>query len=487
MAKNIWIGNSRWPSGRNLGEFAQDVFRLEGCKTDKEKAIAFYEWLIRVMMRGPNFTVPDGFGTYSRSFDTMGIFASFGCFECTGWGWVAAEALQSAGLKARRVVGQDDGHTIYEVYYDNGWHAFDAFQAWYFLNKKGSVASCAEITADPSLVHNPVGTSMPLGYETDLAYIGKRHAWGDALDIVQKIQNETYGWELKKGMEIANLFEPADPQLVLYCGEQYPRGSHCQIAAYNHKGALQFPQHEPYWKNYRKNMHDFSWFNSDKPVRTHGAGALRWQPLLTGADAAIAANNAHFENGTLRPIKNNAHCEVWYEIKIPYFVSYLFLEGFVKGGGSDYVGFAISCDGGKTVTPIAEKVIKGFRIRNGLAERKEGKTSVQYTKGFLLRVDMHSHSSDTTPLLESLRITVGYQQNMFTQPMLLPGKNLLWLEGCEIKKSEKLVAEWCYTIGKVENSVKLELVDGKKTETVVEVNAALQDEIIMRGVSIACV
>ncbi|MBL8026188.1 MAG: hypothetical protein JNL74_07245, partial [Fibrobacteres bacterium] len=485
MAKNVWIGNSRWPSGRNLGEFAKDVFRLENCKTDKEKALAFYEWLIRVMMRGPNFTVPDGFGTYSRSFDTMGMFASFGCFECTGWGWVGAEALQAAGLKARRVVGQDDGHTIYEVFYDNAWHAFDAFQAWYYLNESKEVASCADVTANPALVHNPVGTSSPLGYHTDLSFLGKRHAWSDALDIVQKVQNEMYGWDLKKGMEIANLYEPADPQLVLYCGNEYPRGSHCQIAAYNHAGKPNFPQHEPFWKNYRKNMHDNSWFNSDKPVRTHGAGALRWQPLLYGAKAAAWSENAHFENGTVRPSGNNKHCEVWYEIKVPYYISYIFLEGYVKGGGSDYVGFALSADGGKTVTPISGNITKSFRLRNGMEEKKNGKTSVQYTKSFLIRLDMHSHSSDKSPLLESLRITVGYQQNMFTQPMILPGKNSLWLEGASLE-GDKLTAEWNYTVKGKDGTTALLLSKDGKEEKAVDLGFEEQGDIVMRGVSIRC-
>lgn len=485
MAKNVWIGNDRWPSGRNLGEFARDVFRIEKCETDREKALAFYEWLIRVMMRGPNFTVPDGFGTYSRSFDPMAMFASFGCFECTGWGWVGAEALQAAGLKARRVVGQNDGHTIYEVFYDGAWHAFDAFQAWYFLNEKNEVASCEELTRHPRLVHNPVGTSAPLGYHTDFAFIGKRHAWSDALDIVQKIRDETYGWDLKRGMEIANLFEPADPLLALYCGEAYPRGSHCQIAAYNHKGAPNFPQHEPYWRNYRKNMRDFSWFNTDKPMRTHGAGALRWQPLLYGAEAPVWSAHACFENGTVRPSGANKHCEVWYEIKAPYLMSYLFIEGYIKGGGSDYAGLALSADGGKTVTPIGEKLMKSFRIRNGLEERKAGKPSVQYARNLMVRLDMHSHSSDATPLLEALRITAGYQQNMFTQPMLLPGKNTLWLEAKDVENAT-LTAEWNYTLKGRDDSIELSSAQEGKTEKTVDLDFDRQEDMVMRGVSIRC-
>ena len=135
-AKNVWFGNENWPSGRSPGDFAREVFRIEGCKTDKEKAFAFYTWFQRCMLRGPNLYQASGAGTYARVFDALSIFA-WGSHECTGWGWVAAEALNAAGVKARRMVANANGHTFYEVWYkgDNGkeaWHAFDPFLGWYF-------------------------------------------------------------------------------------------------------------------------------------------------------------------------------------------------------------------------------------------------------------------------------------------------------------------------------------------------------------------
>jgi len=490
MPNSVWYGNSRWPSGRNLGEFAKDVFRIENCKTDRDKALAFYEWYIRCMMRGPNYVVPDGFGTFSRSFDPLMMFASFGSFECTGWGWIAAEALQAAGLKARRVVGQNDGHTIYEVFYKGkdgkaSWHAFDAFQAWWYLNRGGEVASCAEVTKDHNLVHDPVGSSAPLGYHTDLAFLSKRHDWSDALDIVQHIKNETLAWSLKPGMEVANLFEPADPQIALYCGDEYPRGSHCQISAYDHKGAPNFPQHEAYWKNYRKNMHDASWFNSDKPVRTHGTGALRWQPLLSGAEGAEWADNAEFKNNTIKPSGTGKYCEVWYKIEVPYYISSLQVEGFVKTAGSDYCGLCMSSDGGKTLTPLQENIRGNLRLRNGLTERKAGKASVQFLRSLLLRFDLHSHTSPVSCEIQGLRITAHYQQNMFTQPMLLPGKNRLFLEGKDLG-SAKLKATWNFTVKGREESITLENAKDGRVEKEADLSVENVDDIVMRGIAVAC-
>ncbi|MFH0918785.1 MAG: hypothetical protein V1913_00355 [Fibrobacterota bacterium] len=492
MPRNVWCGNLRWPSGRNLGDFARDIFRIENCTTDRDKALAFYKWFIRCFMRGPNYETPDGFGGYSRTFDALRMFASFGHFECTGFGWIPAEALQAAGLKARRVCGQNDGHTIYEVWYKGldgkeGWHAFDAHQCWYFLNRKGEVASCEELTADHNLVHAPAGHSDPLGYNTDYAYLGKRHAWSDALDVIQQVRNETLGWDLKPGMEAAILFEPADPRHILFCGNEYPLGSHCQIPAYDHCGALLFPENEPYWNNYRRPMPDNAWIvNNGKAVRTHGCGALRWSPLLQGAEAVEWQAHAVFENNTARPSGKNKHTEIWYRLTLPYYATHLLVDGYVRcATGSDYCGVAISSDKGTTILPLADKLRNNFRLLNGLEERKNNKPSVQFLRDLWVRIELHSHDGEASPVLEYLRFTFGFQHNMFTQPLLLPGKNALWLEGAEMKGC-RVNATLRYTLKGAEGLVEMESSRDGRVEKEVTLDCSRPDDITMRGITLAC-
>ncbi len=139
----------------------------------------------------------------------------------------------------------------------------------------------------------------------------------------------------------------------------------------------------------------------------------------------------------------------------------------------------------KTVTPLGGGLQGKFRIRNGLAERKAGKTSVQYARNIMLRVDMHSHHSDASPLLQSLRITAGYQQNMFTQPMLTPGRNRIWLEGRDMGGA-KLTAEWNYTLQGCEQAADVSLAEDGKAEKTVALDVERQEDIIMRGVSVRC-
>src|SRR6185369_14529119 len=92
--------------------------------------------------------------------------------------------------------------------------------------------------------------------------------------------------------------------------------------------------------------------NGTQEVRWHGCGALRWQPLLFGAQTAFRAHNAVFENGTVRPSGAKKHCEVWWHIKLPYLATYLRLSPAVEVGGGDLIGFAVSPDGGRSLHPF---------------------------------------------------------------------------------------------------------------------------------------
>ncbi len=189
----MWFGNELWPSGKSPGAFARDVFRLENCKTDKQRALAFYTWFQRCMCRGRMPETP-GFNGMLTSSDPLTTFA-WGHHQCTGWGWVATEALQAAGVKARRSVVNNSGHTFYEVWYagENGkesWHAFDPFLGWYLLNEDGEVASCAELAANPDLSIHPRGGPSRLGNHPERSVLGYSHYTGDNLDIVQPVRNE---------------------------------------------------------------------------------------------------------------------------------------------------------------------------------------------------------------------------------------------------------------------------------------------------------
>lgn len=503
-ASNVWIGNGAWPSNRSCGDFAKDVFRLAGAATDKQKALAFYDWLTRCLLRGPNPLVPDGAGGYSNCFDTLLILTSWAGGECTYWGWVATECLNGAGLKARRVVVHNSGHTYYEVWYrgDDGieqWHAFDPFGGWYFLNERGEVASCAELAANPCLVQDPLpGHPVPLGHHPDRANLAHRHRTEDQIVIDQIPRSESLDWELQRGMEVVFNFMPEAPGEALLTRhpslgepntEAFPNGSHCDIAEISRLGFQQHAKHVPYWKNYLWPTPSQQLLNEGRPVRWHGSGALRWKPLLQGAGATCESRLAVFDRGTVRPANRHDFCEVWWHFKLPFMVSGITIDYDVIGSGGDYWGLALSADHRRSLWPLPMKShgphygVTG----NGQAQWKAHQSSVQGLREFWLRLDMVTHAEQPTLAMQAMNITVRFQHNMFVQPRLVPGANPLWIEAGELPPGAVLEGEWNYLLRGAQHREKVTLAKSGRAARVLDVPAVSPEEIVMTGVRLACI
>jgi hypothetical protein len=502
-ADKVWLGNEAWPGNRSCGQFARDVFRIAGAKTDKQKALAFYDWFTRCMLRGPNPQIPNGAGGYSNCFDPLPDFVSWGSGECTYWGWIATECLNGAGLKARRVVVHNVGHTYYEVWYrgDDGieqWHAFDPFGGWYFLNERGEVASCSELAARPQLVQNPLpGHPVPLGHHPERNHMAHRHRTEDQLFIDQPLRHESLDWQLQRGMEAVCTFLPEAPQEALFGrapasapgGDARPGGgNHCDIAEISRLGFRQCAAHIPYWRNYLRPTPGTGGLNEGRPVRWHGAGALRWKPLLQGASAAYDARNAAFADGCVRPAGRHDFCEVWYRFKLPFLVSFLAVDYDVAGAGGDYFGLSVSADDRRTIWPLATKSHAPHygAVVNGQAQWAAREPSVQGLREFWLRMDLMSHTPQPTLSVQALNVTVGFQHNMFVQPMLVPGRNPLWIEAGGLENGASLEAEWIYQLRGEERRAKLALATAGTARRTVNIAAKSPTEILMTGVRLAC-
>ncbi|MCZ7646005.1 MAG: transglutaminase-like domain-containing protein [Planctomycetota bacterium] len=479
-ASGVWFGNTAWPCGSSPGAFARDVFRLEGCKTEREKALAFYTWFQRCMMRGPNLKLP-GLGGYIHCTDPHLLFTSWGHNECTGWGFVAVEALQAAGLKARRAVTNNSGHTFYEVWYKGldgreGWHAFDPFIGWYFTNAAGEVASCEELAARPDLVTHPrPGGPARLGHHPERAGVLHRYQVGDNLDVQQPLAGHELRYELQPGMVFSNLWRPELPHQALHWDEKHREGSHCDVSLYDEEGKPRFAEHFPYWKHY-------VWPAHGKDVRWHGCGALRWQPLLLGAEAACEHAHAVFEDGTLRPSGAKKHCEVWWRVKLPYLASHLHLNVAADTGGGDLLGFSLSPDAGRSRHSFYWKPGAPPKL---ITVGSADSPGIKGLREFWLRVDLSTQSAASPLRLRGLQICAGYQQNMHLQPRLLPGANELYLQA-ERLDGAKLVAEWNYTHPEGERSQSVELAGSGRAEIQFDPRAARPEDLIMRGVTLRC-
>lgn len=492
-AAGVWFGNTAWPAGSSPGAFARDVFRLEGCKTDREKALAFDQWFLRCFNRGANLKLP-GLGGYIHSADPTLLFTSWGHNECTGWGWVATEALQAAGLKARRAVAFKSGHTFHEVWYrgldgKEGWHAFDTFQGWYFLNDAGEVASCEELAANPDLVAHPrPGGRSRLGHYTERSGVLHRYQVHDLLDIVQPVQGYELRFEPQVGQTYANLWRPESPDLAIGEGDGAGAwGAHCSIGPYDEEGKARYPEHLPYWKHYLwprpPAANPGGNFNGVEAVRWHGSGCLRWQPLLWGQEVTWSAANAIFENGTVRPSGPKKHCEIWWHFKLPYLASYLRLNvAMDSGSGGDLVGFAVSPDAGRCLKPIHWGPPQG---RLDLTVSPKEAPSIRGMQEFWLRLDLSTQSAASNLRVRGLQINVGYQLNMHILPRLVPGENELYVQAEQVE-GVRLVSEWAYTHPDGEQVESVELSKAGRERKAVNPQIRKPDDLIMRGVTLKC-
>ena len=502
-AQGVWLGNDSWPSNRSCGQFAKDVFRLAGAKTDKQKALAFYDWFTRCMMRGPNLHTPDGAGGYSRCYDPLALLTSWGHGECTFWGWVACECLNGAGLRARRVVVHNQGHTYYEVWYagDDGveqWHAFDPFGGWYVLNASGEVASCAQLAADPQLMQNPLpGHPEPLGHHPERSGLAHRQRTEDQLFIDQAHRFEQSCWDLQKGMQVTVNFMPEEPHQALFTrhpgrGEMpvdgYPNGSHCGMAQISRLGCRQYAEHIPYWKNYIWPTPGTGHMGAGQAVRWHGSGALRWKPLLQGPEVVCDARNAVFADGCLRPAGQHEFTEVWYRFKLPFLVSWVSVDYDVVGAGGDWFGLSLSADDRRSWWSMKPRYNgPGWgRAVNGQQQWKAAESSVQGVNEFWLRVDLASHHAEPTLAVQAMDVAVGFQHNMYVQPRLLPGQNPLWLEAAGVDEGSRLEAEWIYQLDGEQRRSGLVLDAAGRAEQMVHVDADCPSRVRMTGIRLCC-
>jgi hypothetical protein len=438
------------------------------------------------MNRGPNLKLP-GMGAAIHSADPTLLFTSWGHNECTGWGWVAAEALQAAGMKARRAVAFKSGHTFYEVWYAGedgreGWHAFDPFIGWYFLNERGEVASCAELASNPDLVLHPrSGGRSRLGHHPDRSGFLHRYQVDDLLDVIQPVQNYELRFEPRAGQSYTQLWRPELPELA-WKDAATQRAAHCDISLYDEEGKPRYPEHLPYWKNYAWETAG-SGINGNQAVRWHGCGALRWQPLELGAAGAWRSANAVFENGTVRPAGAKKHCEVWWHIKLPYLATYLSIHPAADLGGGDLLGFAVSPDAGRSVHSLYWKAgDPPKQILNGPGEGP----SVRGLQEFWVRLDLSTQSPASPLRVRGLQLTVGYQLNMNVLPRILPGDNTLYLQA-EKLDGVKLSAEWAYTHPDGEKLDSVSLDAAGRASKKVNPGVNRPEDIVMRGVTLRCV
>jgi len=155
----IWNSNSSAPVTLNK------PFGISGSTAGSNEAIAIADWQYVI---GQTNAYCSAGSAYEYTRDPLRILYGYG-FGCCEQLAATLAALWSGGIAHAKLIGHVRGaehypyptriaamnfHTIPEIYYGNAWHMLDPDHRVFYRNPEGSIASVAQILADPSLVAN---------------------------------------------------------------------------------------------------------------------------------------------------------------------------------------------------------------------------------------------------------------------------------------------------------------------------------------------
>ncbi len=179
-----------------------------GCTTDREKALAIWEWILfkryQLSPRDRSAVSP------VRGANGYGYVI---CGHCAFWLQALCEAV---GVKAR--VQEVWGHTVNEVYYDAGWHFLDSNVKVYYLGPDNwSLASLADMEHNVGLIRRTLHSHDPWVRQPDsLArnqiFVDYYTSYGDNYiddsGINEARKNYTMSYTLKQGEKLIRWWGP---------------------------------------------------------------------------------------------------------------------------------------------------------------------------------------------------------------------------------------------------------------------------------------
>lgn len=450
MVKAIKVLPDKAPDCTSLKSIVETVTR--GCKTNDEKAIAIYNFMLLALYHRQYPTEPGGvpalklFNTYGWSLCGGQHSAQSALWRELGWEW--------------RFVGWS-GHTTVEAKYDGRWHYLDVFLKFYAWmpdpNAPGgrTIASQADLTPNAqTLIRDALvlDKSRNVVYAKDNQFelIGDKANWmappflvcGDTIDgVISGLKTHRAGgpndsWgninhatgsysadvNLAPGFSLTNYWAPLAEDGWHWAGSKIAPRHTC-----GNKDLRNDPGHgmvlEPYFQQ----------------VRGFANGLLVFAPDLTG-DAVLRSlagrDNVKHENGSLVPAAAGSPASITVLLQSPYVMTKA--SGSADGADS----FEISIDGGRTFKPAD---IANF------TEAVKGQVRALAKIGF-------------SKALKSLKLEVMVQNNPGALPYLSPGKNVITVSAADAAAlgDNRLVVTYAYAPGYRTKSFEQLCIEGKE-------------------------
>lgn len=154
---NVVVASSRWPDCTTNRTAIADIFRLEGARSEREKALALWKWFrILVSPTGGGYMYEGSDGEEKLVYDPHKILTVYGHHMCDGQSWSMVALWRAAGY-----IALDEchgGHTIASLRYrdDDGnyrFHDFDPQKKFYWWDSRHGRVGTWTVPLLRGLVH----------------------------------------------------------------------------------------------------------------------------------------------------------------------------------------------------------------------------------------------------------------------------------------------------------------------------------------------
>ncbi len=421
--QGIVVTTDRSVNCATLETIVADVCR--GCRSDKEKAIAIYNFVVRMMWIPYVYDQPKEMidGRLTSVTDALKNLNVYGAGGCGIQSVVFSTLLKAAGIPERQLA-PGFAHITNEVQWDGKWHYMDTWLPLYLTDEKGEIYSYDELMADRSLAAKAVeagrhSENFMYNPEADVKAFANAKGFRPLASGAGKV---TYREDLclRPGESVTWLWDNV--------GKWYWPGEQFSCPAFkfsrDQKAKLAFPYWEPYRKSIKGGPHPWS----DMYYRYHGNAIFVSAPPLTRAGlAGLGAKTTNIVDvkagvGAQDPAQPAT-------IEIAFALPYVIADSEISARAAPPPGgaalFEYSLDGGKSwraAKGLTEGRPVAFSIgRPNSREYPEGTTSGQY--GYLLRITLRPGKGPAA--LNELKVTNVTMLNFYSRPWLEVGKNKL--------------------------------------------------------------
>jgi hypothetical protein len=404
--------------------------------------------------------------------EIMSVINSYGCDLCGSQAGSFSMLMRHAGFNTRVAqvkAPKYGGHTAMEVEYDGQWHACDTMTAFYVLNRKGQIASYAEIKADPTLVTDAEKEGRaPKEYCLCSREIEEEQKgiepyitadrpwsllrWGEGTTVTgfwakaaanAYTQDGTYGGYIQPGLMEIKL-KPNEEYVRLWdnVGLWLKDPSFARFGPFHTCGHIdeQDAVNFKYFEPYKKTGMEFVKYC----YRYYGNGWLEWKPDAKKGELkefAQAMNGLEPEadSGMLKTAKADAPGNLTLRVKSPYAMVKVEMD------------LTLDQPDGATTTVYLGEVNKDKAAFSKIWEatgKTQGVQQVAYTNDkkpiYLYDVKVEAKGADVK--FNVARLKTVFQLNWAALPSLYPGENTITVSaraGQKLQSSKLLVTcEW---------------------------------------------